>query len=638
MLSVLEQVLPAFLGIAAIAYIGLAVNVPRSDSRYAHSMVSLLLLLFAGMLAGSAFSYGAVDAAFYSLGRVLSFFSAGFLPVVFYVVYRQYSQDNPGALVLVTICIIPVITTGLAFTNSAHEMLWTIREVDGRLEFSNLTDHYWYNRVYAPFVYGLIGLTAFAMAARLPSIAAAHRRTVGILLVCGMLPFVVSVANTFLGMGPPEFPFSSLTIALMWPFIAYFSVKIRLHEFSPIAYQTLFNHVRDPIFLVDSEQRIVCANLSAQRLLGCTEAKMLGRKLWHDYPAASAFLKRARELDLTQTLQINKNNIYEVSVSPLTSPAGQDMGLVVVCRDVTERRKAQRELADSEHLIRSLVETSSNGILRFCRDTNESERRFRCVFANRSAQEMIGDEDATLVGMPLNKLQQINPGHLLEHFNQTGNSATSTSYELSLDDEERWLRIVGESVGDDISLTLIDITQRKRNEVAMLADALKDPLTGLRNRRGFETDGVAALGDAAQGAVLYLDLNAFKTINDRFGHQSGDALLKAFGHRLEFCLRPEDVLGRLGGDEFAIVMPGVGPDDVKRVAQRLVRTASEAYLINGQEITCMASVGIALVPRHGTELWSLLSIADEAMYAAKSIPVETAANDCAAYVDAATAS
>jgi predicted signal transduction protein with EAL and GGDEF domain len=69
-----------------------------------------------------------------------------------------------------------------------------------------------------------------------------------------------------------------------------------------------------------------------------------------------------------------------------------------------------------------------------------------------------------------------------------------------------------------------------------------------------------------------------------------------------------------------------------------VRTASEAYLINGQEITCMASVGIALVPRHGTELWSLLSIADEAMYAAKSIPVETAANDCAAYVDAATAS
>ncbi|MGB5510726.1 MAG: diguanylate cyclase [Woeseiaceae bacterium] len=638
MLPFLKQLLPAFLGIAAVAYVGLAVNVSRSDSRYAQSMVSFLLLLFAGMLAGSALSYGAVDVAFYSLGRAISFVAAGFLPVAFYVVYRQYSQDSPGALVLVMLCIIPVITTGLAFTNSAHEILWTVKEVDGRLEFSRLTDHYWYNRVYAPFVYGLIGVTAIAMAGRLPSIAAAHRRTVAILLVFGMLPFIVSIANVYLGMGPPEFPFSSLTIALMWPFIAYFSVKIRLHEFSPIAYQTLFNHVRDPIFVVDSEQCIICANLSAQRLLGCSEADMLGRKLWHDYPAANAFLERARELDLTQTLQINQNSIYEVSVSPLTGPAGQDMGMVVVCRDVTERRKAQRELADSEHLIRTLVETSSNGILRFCRDINEPERRYRCIFANRAGQEMIGDEDATLIGMPLNKLKQLNPGRLLEHFNQGGNAATSTSYEISLDDEERWLRIVGESVGDDISLTLIDITQRKRNEDAMLADALKDPLTGLRNRRGFETDGVAALGDAAQGAVLYLDLNAFKSINDRFGHQSGDALLKAFGHRLEFCLRPEDVLGRLGGDEFAIVMPGVGPDDVKRVAQRLVRTASEAYLIKGQEITCMASVGIALTPRHGTELWGLLSVADEAMYAAKSIPEEMAANDCAAYIDAATAS
>jgi len=638
MLSVLEQLLPAFLGIAAIAYVGLAVNVSRLGSRYAQSMVSMLLLLFAGMLAGSALSYGAVDVAVYSLGRTLSYVSAGFLPVAFYVVYRQYSQDSPGALVLVMICIIPVITTGLAFTNSAHEILWTVRDVAGSLEFSRLTDHYWYNRVYAPFVYGLIGLTGVAMASRLPSIAAAHRRTVAMLLVCGMLPFIVSTANMFLGMGPPEFPFSSLTIALMWPLIAYISVKIRLHEFSPIAYRTLFNHVRDPIFVVDSEQRIICANLSAQRLMGCTEADMLGRKLWHDHPVAKAFLEQARELDLTQTLQINKNNIYEVSVSPLTGPTGQDMGLVVVCRDVTERRKAQRELADSEHLIRTLVETSSNGILRFCRDTNESERRFRCVFANRAAQEMIGDEDATLVGMPLKKLHQLNPGHLLEHFNQIGNSASSTSYELSLDDEQRWLRIVGESIGDDISLTLIDITQRKRNEDAMLADALKDPLTGLLNRRGFESEGTAALGDVAQGAVLYLDLNTFKLINDQFGHHSGDALLKAFGHRLEFCLRPEDVIGRLGGDEFAIVMPGVGPDDVKRVAQRLVRTASEAYLINGQEMTCMASVGIALAPRHGTELSSLLSVADEAMYAAKSIPEETAANDCAAYIDAATAS
>lgn len=613
--AAIEQALPPFLGIAAVAYVALAVSVSRSGSRYANSMVGFLLVLFAGMLAGSAFSYGATDATYYSVGRTLSFCAAGFLPIVFYIVYREYTLGKASTLAVVTLCIIPVVTTGLALTNGMHEMLWVVEEVEGGLVFSNLTDHYWYNRVYAPFVYGLIGVTAIALLARLPSMAAAHRKTVGMLLLCGMLPFIISVANTFLGMGPPEFPFSSLTLGLLWPAFAYFSVKTRVHEFSPLAYQTLFNHVRDPIFVLDEDERIVCANLAAQELIGSTESELLGGKLWEDYPVASKVLKQARELDLTQTLQLDANRTFEVSVSALTGPYGQDLGMVVVCRDVTERRKAQRQVADSEHLIRTLVETSSNGILRFCRDNSDPQRRFHCIFANRSAQNFIGSEGSSLVGMPLEKLSRIEPGRLEAHF--SGEAATKQiSFELAVDDE-CWLRVVAEPVGNDISVTLVDITQRKLNERAMRAEALRDPLTGLLNRRGFEAKGVAAIRDSEIGAVLFLDLNGFKAINDGFGHNAGDALLKAFGHRLEFCLRPEDILGRLGGDEFAIVMPDVSPEDVRSIARRLLQTASEAYIIQGEEIHCTVSVGISLMPKHGSELWQLLNVADEAMYSAK---------------------
>jgi diguanylate cyclase (GGDEF)-like protein len=177
--------------------------------------------------------------------------------------------------------------------------------------------------------------------------------------------------------------------------------------------------------------------------------------------------------------------------------------------------------------------------------------------------------------------------------------------------------VIGEPVGTDFSVTLIDITQRKRTENKMLADALRDPLTGVFNRRGFEKEATTRLATCDEAAVLYLDLNHFKSINDRFGHQAGDALLKAFGHRLGFCLRPEDVLGRMGGDEFAIILPGVSVEEAKHVADRLVETASEAYIIQGQEITCSASVGIALMPAHGRHLRALIGAADQAMYNAK---------------------
>lgn len=163
-----------------------------------------------------------------------------------------------------------------------------------------------------------------------------------------------------------------------------------------------------------------------------------------------------------------------------------------------------------------------------------------------------------------------------------------------------------------------DLENAKRLE----AMALNDSLTGLANRRLLSDRLSMALVHARRNkslmAVLYLDLDGFKTINDTLGHAAGDGLLKLVARRLELTVREEDTVARLGGDEFGVALWSVGDvDDASAVAAKVIEAVSRPYVVDGKPVTVTVSAGVALFPADGADADALLKSADAALYAAK---------------------
>jgi diguanylate cyclase (GGDEF)-like protein len=152
--------------------------------------------------------------------------------------------------------------------------------------------------------------------------------------------------------------------------------------------------------------------------------------------------------------------------------------------------------------------------------------------------------------------------------------------------------------------------------------ALHDPLTGLPNRRLLEDRIATVLQHATRqqhkAAVMYLDLDGFKAINDTHGHAYGDEILKQVAQRLVGCSRKEDTVARVGGDEFVIVMGSIANiADTQEPANKLIEAVSQAYDVNGLTLKLSTSIGVGIFPDDATEVAALIAAADGALYEAK---------------------
>lgn len=309
---------------------------------------------------------------------------------------------------------------------------------------------------------------------------------------------------------------------------------------------------------------------------------------------------------------------------------GEVQGFFVLATDISVIKEAEAELRQSEERFRSLVQDQTEVISRLRADgTYIFVNEVYCRLFGKTEAEIIGGtwkpvvyhEDLQHVMDEVSKLSVTNPVVMIE------NRVVSATGEV------RWMQFSNRGIFDahgeltEIQSVGRDISDRKRAEAEIQNLAYKDSLTGLSNRRHLLDRLQIALATSARsmqyGALLFMDLDKFKVINDTQGHSDGDLLLVEVAKRIMACVREVDTVARQGGDEFVVLVERLGAslEEASRMAAKIAETIrvalAEPYEINQLSVRSSSSIGVALFCGHDTSVEELIKRADMAMYQAK---------------------
>ncbi len=309
----------------------------------------------------------------------------------------------------------------------------------------------------------------------------------------------------------------------------------------------------------------------------------------------------------------------EVNLLPHAGAEGRTVGCFVMISDITKHRRAEIAARESEERLAKFMQASVEGIV-FHKDGFITD-------ANPPALQLIGYSLAELLGRKT--LDFIAPDHVAKVASVIA-SGQETAYESVLIDRHG-TRIPVEFIvrtmmrnGERMRMTIVrDVRDRHAAQARIHHLAHHDMLTGLPNRNAFmehlELVMASAGADAARLALLFIDLDHFKRVNDSLGHLVGDTLLRSVASRITASLRATDVVARFGGDEFMVLLPNIAQQsDVEEVAQKLLQAIEATINADGRPISITASIGVALFPNDGDSAEALIKHADTAMYLAKA--------------------
>jgi len=385
-----------------------------------------------------------------------------------------------------------------------------------------------------------------------------------------------------------------------------------------------------PLLAVDAEHGgILAMNRLAKETLGLSPDAPALRDLFDNPSLARQFLLIARNNGFIRQfearLRLAGGQRVWVLLAARFADRNHPPALIVSIVDIHERRLVEEALRESELRHRRVLETANEGYALF------DARNGELLDVNPALCELLlYPREALLRLTPEEVITEDFHSKFTEEKGRWSGGA-HRRFELSM------RRSTGERITVEVSLSAIsdqdgrvtsvfalinDITARKLSEERVLYLAFHDTLTALPNRYLFAEHMEQALKHRNRSggkiALMFIDLDDFKQVNDRLGHDAGDALLKAVAKRLTQCVRASDTVSRQGGDEFIVLLTNIHSEsDVAVIAQKMLDALSEPVVLPEGSAQARASIGIAIAPEHGEDASSLRRHADIAMYRAK---------------------
>ena len=613
-------------GAAGIAFAMSAYVWPHRSRVAAKGLIALLGLVGIWSVF-YALEIASRDEAYRNLWGNLKYLGINLHPLAYFAFVWEYTGRTRRLSVttLTVLLIEPLIVFVLLAIPATHDLIryYVARRPPDPYPLVEAGSLFW---VHLAYTYGLLAWATMVLVSSLLKVSRYYRTAVTALLLAVSLPWISNVLYNF-AIGPFErLDATPLAYVITGAVLFWGVFKFGLFGISPLARDAIIESMSDGAIVLDSQNRVIDLNEAARNIFGRQKPDFVGSDV-------SRLMPPHENRDHVTLGTEGSQRTYEVLHSPLQDREGHEVGRLLSLRDVTERLQTEEALRTAEAKYRSLVERLPAVVY-----TAGFGPQAPWQFVSRRIEQMLGFtvEEWNSGRLWYSRIHPDDRQRVLaeEHGDLTKSDVGTTTSEYRLiakDDRVVWVRDESSIVRDDggrplhYQGILFEISDRKAFEQQLAHSAFHDPLTDLANRVLFKDRVTHALARLSRTqlaiAMIFIDLDDFKTINDSLGHAAGDTVLREVARRLRMSLRPVDTAARFGGDEFAVLIEDLQPRSSAHDVARRVRAALDAPIIlSGKEVVVRASMGVAFAEPGYQDVQDadeLIRNADLAMYMAK---------------------